>query len=205
MNSRLEEFASVVSHDLRNPLNLAKGRLQLAQETCESEHLDNVAQALDRMEALIEDLLSLAQAGKQISKTEPVALGALCESSWQSVATADATLVVETERQIRADRSRLRQLLENFFRNAIEHGGEHVTVTVDELDTGFYVEDDGPGIPTDERTQCFEAGYSTTEEGTGLGLSIVKQIVDAHNWRIHLTDGTTGGTRFEITNVEFSQ
>ena len=205
MNERLEEFASVVSHDLRNPLNLAQGRLQLAQEACESEHLGDVADALDRMEALIEDLLSLSQAGKQIAETEPVALARLCESCWKSVATAEATLIVDTERQIQADRTRLRQLLQNLFRNAIEHGGTHVTVTVDELVTGFYVEDDGPGIPTEERRQCFEAGYSTTKAGTGLGLSIVKQIVDAHDWEIRLTDGATGGTRFEITAVEFRQ
>ncbi|MCQ4333883.1 PAS domain-containing sensor histidine kinase [Natronomonas sp. F2-12] len=201
-NERLEEFASVVSHDLRNPLNVAQGRLQLAQQDCESTHLADVETAHNRMKTLIEDLLTLSRVGKQISETEPIGLAPLCETCWQMVETADATLVIETDRHLRADRHRLRQLLENLVRNAIEHGGQNVTVTVGEIDSGFYVEDDGPGIPSDERSQVFEAGHSTTQGGTGLGLSIVKQIIEAHDWRVHLTEGSDGGARFEITSVE---
>lgn len=204
-NERLEEFAGVVSHDLRNPLNVAQGRLRLAREECDSEHLAAVGTAHDRMESLIGDLLMLSRVGIQVSETEPVSLATLSETCWQTVATADATLVTDTDRHVRADRSRLRQLLENLFRNAIEHAGETVTVTVGEVDSGFYVEDDGQGIPAPERSRVFEAGTSATDDGTGLGLSIVKQIVDAHDWRIRITDGTRGGARFEITNVEISQ
>jgi PAS domain S-box-containing protein len=202
-NERLDEFASIVSHDLRNPLNIAQGRLQMAREDCDSDHLDDVANAHDRMAALVESLLSLSRAGKRVAETEPVGLAALCESCWQAVPTADATLVVETDRRLRADRQRLQQLLENLVRNAIEHAGADVSVRVGAMETGFYVEDDGPGIPPDERSRVFEAGHSTTREGTGLGLSIVKQVIDAHEWQIHLADGARGGARFEITGVEF--
>lgn len=204
-NERLEEFVSVVSHDLRNPLNVAQGRLQLLQDDCESDHLAAVANAQDRMETLIADLLSLSRANRQISDTEAVSLGRLCEACWQTVTTVDAQLVIETEQQVRADRSRLRQLLANLLRNSIDHAGADVTVTVGALDTGFYVEDDGPGIPSDERTRVFEVGASTAQDGTGLGLSIVKRIAEAHDWDIRLTDGTDGGARFEITDVEMSQ
>ncbi len=76
------------------------------------------------------------------------------------------------------------------MRNAVEHGGEDVTVTVGELDDGFYVEDDGPGIPENARDNVFDVGYSTTEDGTGFGLSIVKQVADAHGWTIRVTDGS---------------
>jgi PAS domain S-box-containing protein len=202
-NERLEEFASIVSHDLRNPLNVAQTRVQLAQEECESDHLPAVVDAHDRMEALITDLLMLSRAGIQISDTEPVALAPLIETCWQTVSTADATLVIDTDRQVLADRSRLQQLLENLIRNAVEHGGQDVTVTVGELDAGFYVEDDGRGVPESDHTKIFAAGNSLTGAGTGLGLSIVKQIADAHDWRIRYTDGTAGGARFLITNVEF--
>jgi signal transduction histidine kinase len=92
--------------------------------------------------------------------------------------------------------------LENLFRNAIEHGGEDVTIRVGGLSDGFYVEDDGPGVPEDARDEVFEVGYSTSPDGTGFGLNIVKEIAEAHNWEITLTEGTTGGARFEITNVE---
>ena len=199
---RLDEFASVISHDLRNPLNVATGRLELAQRECDSDFLDDVADAHDRMATLIDDVLTLAREGKRVAETEPVTLGATIKRYWQTVATADATLVVETNRTIQADPSRLQRLLGNLFRNAVEHGGTDVTVTVGDLSDGFYVADDGPGIPEDERDQVFEIGYSTAATGTGFGLNIVKEIVDAHGWDIRATSSAAGGARFEITGVE---
>lgn len=65
----------------------------------------------------------------------------------------------------------------------------------------FYVEDNGQGIPPDEREAVFESGYSTADDGTGFGLSIVSEIVEAHGWALRLTDGERGGARFEITGV----
>jgi PAS domain S-box-containing protein len=216
-NERLDEFASVVSHELRNPLNVARGRLDLARAECESEHLEDVAHAHERMETLIQDLLSLAREGKQVSEVEPVSIPTLVTECWGTVETTDARLDVRTDRTIRADPGRLTQLFENLFRNAIDHGaasrerldtaggdGDPVTITVGDLDdaSGFYVEDDGPGIDLENREKVFEAGYSTTEEGTGFGLSIVSEIVEAHGWEITVTGGEAGGARFEITGVE---
>ena len=110
---------------------------------------------------------------------------------------------METDRTIRCDLNRLRQLFENLYRNAIEHGGSDVTVTVGQLDEGFYVEDDGSGIPEGKREQVFDLGFSTADTGTGFGLSIVQQVVETHGWKIDLTEGKNGGARFEITGVEF--
>ncbi|WP_242493441.1 GAF domain-containing protein [Haloarcula hispanica] len=201
-NEQLEQFASIVSHDLRNPLNVAQGRLELAREECDSGHLDGVMRAHSRMTELIEDLLTLAREGDAVRELESVDVASLTETCWKNVATAEATLTTEITRRIQADRSRLQQLLENLLRNAIEHGGENVTITIGELEDGFYVEDDGPGIPEDERDDVFEPAYSTAEDGTGFGLSIVKQIAQAHGWDIQATDSSEGGARFEITNVE---
>jgi signal transduction histidine kinase len=203
-NDRLEQFASIVSHDLRNPLTVAEGRLELAKEECGSEHLDAVADAHERMGALIDDLLTLARHGEEVGDIESVNLVTLSENCWKNVAIAEATLKADIARPVQADKSRLQQLLENLFRNAIEHGGADVTVTVGQVDGGFYVEDDGPGIPIDERDDVFEAGYSTDEDGTGFGLSIVKQVADAHGWNVHVTEGSDGGARFEITGVGFT-
>jgi PAS/PAC sensor hybrid histidine kinase (EC 2.7.13.3) len=91
------------------------------------------------------------------------------------------------------------------MRNAIEHANEDVTVTIGELEAGFYVEDDGSGIPIDERDDVFEAGYTTTSQSTGFGLSIVKQVVDAHGWEISLIGGSEDGGRFEVSDAEVSQ
>jgi len=95
----------------------------------------------------------------------------------------------------------MQQLLENLLRNAVEHGGDTVTITVGGLNDGFYFEDDGPGIPENERNNVFETGYSTAKGGTGFGLSIVKQIATAHGWEICVTEGSEGGARFEIRGV----
>ena len=202
-NERLEEFTSFVSHDLRNPLNVASARLELVAEDCDSEHLDDVARAHDRMARLIESLLTLSREGEKATQRTAVDLAGVVRSCWGTVSTADATIEAETDETVVADKSRLKQLLENLLRNAVEHGGGDVTVTVGDLDDGFYVEDDGCGIPESERAEVFEPGYSTADGGTGLGLRIVDEIADAHGWDVRVTDGSTGGTRFEITGVGF--
>lgn len=203
-NERLEEFANVVSHDLRNPLNVAQGRLELAREQSDSEHLASAANAVDRSLTLIDDVLTLAREGKQISDMEPAELEELCEQCWQNVQTADATLITETVRTICADPSRLKQLVENLMRNAVDHGGESVTVTIGDMDGGFYVADTGPGIPEEDRDEVFTAGYSTATESAGFGLNIVREIAKAHGWDIHVTESEAGGARFEITRVKFN-
>ncbi|MFB6148648.1 MAG: sensor histidine kinase [Halobacteriales archaeon] len=204
-NEQLEQFASIVSHDLRSPLNVANGNLQLAQEECESDHLEKVAKAHDRMDVLIEDLLTLAREGDQVSAVEDVDLRTVAERCWQTVGTAEATLVIETELRLRADQNRIRQLLENLIRNAIEHGGEEVTLTIGDIADGFFVADDGSGIPEETRDEIFNVGYSTTDDGTGFGLSIVKQIAEAHGWSIEVMRSEDGGTRFEISGIEASE
>ena len=207
-NDRLEEFASVVSHDLRNPLNVAQGRVGLARGECDSEHLDAAAQAHDRMESLISDLLTLAREGRRVKETEPVRLSAVAEACWLHVDTGSATLSLADDMTLAADESRLRQLLENLFRNSVEHGGADVNVVIGPLDDadGFYIEDDGPGIPPDRRDDVFDAGVSTTETGTGFGLRIVEQVADAHGWSVRITDrggeAATTGARFEVTEVD---
>lgn len=204
---RLGKFASVVSHDLRNPLNVVVGRLELVQEECDSPHFDTIEDAIGRMERIIDDVLWLAQEGRDIGETQAVDLKEMAERSWAMVSdTAEhadfLTDDLANRAVINADADRLRQLLENIFRNAINHGGPDVTVRLAVTDDGFAIEDDGPGMPADELEHVFKTGYSTDENGTGLGLSIVEQIVGAHGWDIDVTDGTDGGARFEITGVQ---
>jgi signal transduction histidine kinase len=201
-NDSLEQFASVVSHDLRNPLTVAQGRVDLAREDCESEHLEAAATGIDRSLDLIADLLMLARGGQDVSDMERIDLATVAAISWESVDTAAADLDAEVQLTIRADRSRLRQVLENLFRNAVEHGGEDVTVTVAGMADGFAVADEGPGIPEADRETVFEQGYSESEKGTGFGLSIVETIADAHGWDVRITESVSGGARFEITGVD---
>ena len=233
-NERLERLTSVASHDLQNPLNVASGRLALAREDCECPHLDDVASAIDRMDTLIGDLLTMARSGKVIQTTDEISLTTLASESWANVQTGAATLNVESDSTVVGNRSRLKQLFENLFTNAVEHGstsprsqtpgdavehgstsprsrargdaiengGSEVTVSVGDLDDGFYVEDEGQGIPADRREEVFEYGVTTTANGTGFGLAIVREIVNAHGWNIRVSESDAGGARFEITGVE---
>ena len=248
---RLDRFVSGVSHDLRSPLNVAQGRLQMARDDAESEHLDVAATAVDRTVELIADLLTLAKQGEKPRELESVGLRETVEECWATVATGDATLVVESDRRVLADPSRLKQLLENLIGNSVEHGrsrdgdavsrddensvsefsnhstgsraepgdavahgGDDVTVTVGavtpmytttradtSLPTGFYVADDGPGIPEAERDRVFEVGYTTDAAGTGFGLNIVREVAAAHGWEVRVTESAAGGARFEVTGV----
>lgn len=202
---KLDKFAGLISHDLRNPLNVAAGRARLASEECNSEHLPAVTRALDRMETMLEDLLELARQGAVVGETEPVELEALVDESAQTVSTDGVRIEVADAATVLADRSRLSEALENLFRNSVEHAGTDVTITVGVLadHRGIYVADDGVGIPETDREAIFESGYSTSNSGTGFGLAIVTEICTAHGWEITVTESETGGARFEITGMEF--
>jgi len=197
-NERLEEFANIVSHDLRNPLSVARGNLDLARETGEESRFDTAERALEQMEELIDDLLSLARRGQLVDETERVDLGVVARQAWATTDTADAELVTCQSIVVDADEDRLAELLANLFRNAVEHGGRDVRVEVGGVDGGFYVEDDGPGIEPDRRDVVFEPGETTDNGGIGYGLAIVESIAEAHGWTAIVTSGTTGGARFEF-------
>ena len=215
------EVASVISHDLRNPLDVAGAHLRAARETGDAEHFDAVARSHDRMERIIRDVLTLARGRDAMNPTEGTSIETAAEEAWQSVDTDRATLDVADDLPVTtADPDRVRRLFENLFRNAVEHGStssrpeaddavEHgstdpqsqapaVAVTVGALEEGFYVADDGPGIPESEREAVFEPGYSSDDGGTGLGLAIVEEIAAGHGWCLTLTAAADGGARFEV-------
>ena len=223
-NERLDRFASIVSHDLRNPLHIASTRAALAREEHDSEHIASVEDALDRMETIIEDTLSLARQGRTVEETEPVPLSKVASRSWDQVETRGAPLEILSDSVVEADPDRLRNVFENLFRNAVEHGStgsrppaddeavareaeggpEPPRVRIGTLESGFYVEDTGSGIPPERREEVFDLGYSSEPDGTGFGLAIVEEIVESHNWAIQVTESDAGGARFEITGVEIN-
>ena len=236
-NERLEAFASIVSHDLRNPLGVSQGYLDLAKEESDeavAEYLGHVEDGLDRMEDIIGDVLALARQGQTVTDTEPVELVGLAREAWSNVETESATLDVAGDLRFAADRSRLLRSFENLFRNAvehgstssrtesddaIEHGGGDVTVTVGPLAadhasgfefagddsptrTGFYVADDGPGMPAEIREHAFDSEFTTSDEGLGIGLWVVREVASAHGWMVDVVESEDGGARFEFEDVE---
>ena len=230
---RLEEFASIVSHDLRSPLTVARGRMELLEAThdLDGEHVDQIEFAHERMTEIIEDSLALARGGHEVTDPEPVDLAAAADAAWQTAGSDSARLVVEDGGSVEADEDRLTRLVENLFRNSVEHGftdsrpeaddslehglsadhdtaesgasaseGPEPTITVGQLagEDGFFVADDGVGIPAEDRESVFEAGESNGGSGSGLGLAIVRRIAQAHGWTVESTESESGGARFEF-------
>lgn len=200
----LEQMAAIISHDLRNPLNVARGNLELGRETHSDEYLQTTEDALDRMSSLIDDLLSFAKQEYSNLDVEQVPLGDIALRSWDLVETGDAELDVELPPNVSvvADSSRLQKLFSNLYRNAYEHNDGQLTVTVGLLEDGFYVADDGVGISEEDRHTVFERGYSTNDDGTGFGLPIVERVGDAHSWSVAVTESKSGGAKFDVTGVE---
>jgi PAS domain S-box-containing protein len=204
-NERLEQFASVVSHDLRNPLTVARLQAEFAEESGGDEHFERLHTSHERMDAMIEDLLLLARAETSVDTDGTVALASRAKRAWEGVRTPGSKLELDLSgaSEIRGDPELLGHVFENLFRNAVDHNDRPVTVRVGVLAengerTGFYVEDDGCGIDPDSAGQVTDYGYSTAESGTGFGLSIVAEFVDRHGWELTIGDSTDGGARFEI-------
>jgi signal transduction histidine kinase len=201
-NERLERFASVIGHDLQNPLNVIIGYTELARETSDFEAIDRIEAAADRMETILEDLQTLTREAKDLGDRESIAISEVVERACRTVETEDVTVDIDEIGSVEADSSRLRQAFENLLRNAVEHSGSDVTVRIERIDDGFAVTDDGPGFSPADRGHVFEEGY-TGDNGTGLGLAIVRTVIEAHGWTIEATDGDDGGARFEIRGIEF--
>lgn len=199
---QIEEIAGMVSHDLRNPLIIAQGQVEILSDSIQ-ESISKIDKAHKRMDTLIEDILTFNRIDEPVEDPALVSVKSCVDDAWDGIQTSDATLTrAFEETAVRADEPRLKRVFENLFRNAVEHGGESVSVEVGVTENGLYVADDGPGIPAAERDLVFEAGYSGTTENTGFGLSIVHRVAKAHGWNVSVTDSTTGGARFEITGMQ---
>ena len=237
-NERLDEFASLVSHDLRNPLQVASGNLEVAEREVADEtrqYIEAAEAALRRMDTLIDDTLALARQGRDISEVERADIGTIAQRAWDTVRTDGHELRVLDTPTVECDPDRVVELFENLFRNAVDHGStshdsdsgldtagdatagtdsngrrtgvEHgdgdtndsLTLTVGATADGFYVADDGVGIPEADRATVFESGYTTAADGTGFGLAIVRTIADAHGWEITVGESENGGARFDVS------
>lgn len=213
-NQQLDEFASILTHDLRNPINIAEGYLNQVKEPENQQCVELIERAHDRMKAIIEDTLTLTKESQPIEEGERIAIRSLADSAWELVDTKQSELHVIDEFDLVCDSDRLTRLVENLFRNAIDHNDESMTVRIGIHDTGraetssgddkrgaFYIADDGCGIPAAQRDRVFELGETTSRHGTGLGLPIVQRIAHAHGWEVQVADSTEGGAKFIFSNV----
>lgn len=198
---RLEQLRSLVSHDFGNPINIAAGRLDLVRTECDSEHIGHVESALTQLEDLADQGLLFVKAGRELEEQSELELATIAEDCWKLVDAPAEGLTVEAM-TVYAESERLRMLLNQLFDNAVVHSEESVMVTVGPLadDRGFYVEDDGPGIPDRELEYVFDRGYTTVTERDGNGLALVEEIAGALGWAVDITE-SDDGTRIEIVTA----
>jgi signal transduction histidine kinase len=198
-NDRLDEFASMLSHDLRNPLTVARGYVDITTETGNLDHLEEVQACHDRIETLVDQVLALARMERDPDAVAPVDVAGVATDALETVDVGTGQVVVDVDCTTPAERSDLRQLFENCYRNSVEHAGPNPTIRVTSLEDarGFAIEDDGPGIPERERDAVLDRGYSNADS-TGLGLAIVSEIAATYDWQLAVVDGTDGGARFEF-------
>ncbi|WP_424017516.1 sensor histidine kinase [Halorientalis pallida] len=139
------------------------------------------------------------------SQRTQVSLADTATAAWEETAPPSAQLTVEvdTDLAVSADPEKLRGLFEALFENSVAYGGRDVTVRLVRTRDGFAVEDDGPGIPEDEREQVFELGYSTRADRQGLGLGMVRTLCHAYDWAVEVEASEDGGARFVVSNVHF--
>jgi PAS domain S-box-containing protein len=202
-NEQLKDMRNVISHEIRSPVSVATDSLVLYRESGEPQYLDKIETAVERIDSLVDQILELSEFEMEVGETRGVPLKEAALDAWEMVSSDGNELRIESSRAIEADPHQFQQALENLFQNAVEHNDGPMTISVGTIDSGFYVEDCGTGIPEPERTDVFESGYTTDPDHTGFGLNIVKQIVVGHGWEIEICDGEDGGARFEITGVTF--
>ena len=218
-----QEFVANVSHELRTPLSLIKGYVETLLDGAKDnpevavKFLHTIDRNAERLKLLIEDLLTISEleSGRVKLNLQPVALRPLIEkvlADFKSKAEVKRMKLLDdaADVRVRADASRLEQVLFNLLDNAIKYGRPEGTVSiharpVNGLHVEVSVEDDGPGIPPESLERIFERFYrvdkarSREQGGTGLGLSIVKHIVQNHGGKVWARSDFGRGTAFYFT------
>ncbi|MBX0298023.1 ATP-binding protein [Haloarcula nitratireducens] len=202
--ARLESFADMLAHELRNPLAVGQIYSKQLQNEGAPDTVEYVAEAFDRIEELIDVILILSQETTVEIDWETVAVADAARAAWEDANVGDAELTVTATHSIEVDPIHFQHLLENLLENAVTHhtADTPVEVTVGDLPTGFYVADNGSGIAQSKRSRVFETGYTTADDGMGLGLTFVAELAEIYDWHCQITESETGGTRFEFTNTD---
>jgi two-component system, OmpR family, sensor histidine kinase TctE len=197
---RQRRFIASAAHELRTPIAI----LRLKVEAADDETTHRLGGEVERLANLAEQLLDLQRLDAERSY-DNVELDGLIRRVAGDLAplliASDRTIAVEVEdaQPIVGDMGAIERVLTNLVQNAIEHGGRHVTVRV--IGSGFEVEDDGPGIPAEERERVFEPFHRLRPRstGSGLGLNLVQQVVERHQGSVSILGAHGGGTVVRVT------
>jgi two-component system, OmpR family, sensor kinase len=213
-------FVATASHELRTPLTVIKGQLEVlatapdppAEELRRVQGLVQVE--VGRISRLVDDLLLLTNSEQtRFLRPEPIDIEGFVKELWEGMqVTAERRFELRAvpAGSLRADPDRLAQALRNLLSNAVAHTAPkvgEVRLTVEQQGSDglrFIVDDNGPGIPEDQREHVFEHFHRTdiartrAAGGTGLGLAIVRAIAEAHGGQVSAGASAAGGARIEL-------
>ena len=214
----LEEFASVVAHDLRSPLLTIAGYCQLLEEeyswqlpTAGQNYIKRIVDGAHRMSRLIEDMLDYSKAGHSRQPFEPIAMESILIQTRanleSSIREQNASLEIGPMPSVVGDHTQMVRLFQNLVDNAIKFHGPHspkicVTASRDGNYWLFNVEDNGIGIPQEQQERIFQAFYRLHGQeypGNGIGLAVCKKIVERHGGRIWVNSAAEQGSIFRFT------
>jgi PAS domain S-box-containing protein len=219
INRELDAYAYVVSHDLRGPISIvisaSRALHEMLQKLSDDENARQIARAAEIIESsadasrrLVEDLLSLAQAGQSTEEVMEVDVGGVVRRVLQekagSIKDKGVRVILEDDLgRVTADPTHIYQLFSNLIGNALAYNDSpepSITIGCEKVGDGLHrcwVWDNGPGIAPDELDKIFAPLFKGKEGGTGIGLAIVKKIVDVYGGEIRVYND--GGARFEFT------
>ena len=219
-NAELERFAYTVSHDLKSPLITIKGFLGFVEQDAAKGDtarlkvdLKRIADAADKMQSLLNELLELSRVGRLMNPYEHVSFDEIAREAVELVqgrlSTAHARIhIQENLPSVYGDRRRLVEVLQNLLDNAAKFFGDQ---SQPEIEVGlkgvednkpvFFVRDNGIGIKPEHQDRIFGlfTKLDTDSEGTGIGLSLVKRIVEVHHGRIWVESEQGKGSTFFFT------
>jgi len=197
-SKRLEEFAALSSHELRNRLQIALGTAERARAEDDLGAIEEVVETLSRMDRLVTQLLTLARTGSVTRSTESIALSGIAERAWEVAGQGGMSLAIEDDAVITADRDALLEVFEMLFR-AIVDASESKHVRVGTLPDGFFLEDDGSTV---DPADLFEPTHSDSGPASD-SIYLVSAIADAHGWDIEVQP-SGDGTHFLFRGVDIA-
>lgn len=206
------QMAASIAHEIRNPMTSLKGFVQLLKHNSSEDclkYLKVMDSELQRMEAILTELLYLSKPKERMYEKISIikVVEEVVELMLQHALSHNVILKLESydfyKAKIIGNDNRLKQMLINLVKNAIEvmHNGGTITVKLESLNNGVLISviDEGPGMSEVELDRLFTPFYTTKETGTGLGLALVKKVIEEHNGAIDVESTVGVGTTFKIS------